>query len=151
MNMLCCMFLPKKKVFSMKFEVDFSIEGNEYAPEKDESETTKSKNNSSPRNFGATSEERFSSSSSSSDPKKPLPTKIMVGNLSSSIDATDLRELFEKHGRVSEVDVDVRGFALVVMPDPEEAGMAVEALNDQVVDGKEIVVEKYSYSSKLCI
>jgi len=88
----------------------------------------------------ATFEDR--SSSLSPAPKK-LPIKVFVGNLSSIVTPKELRELFEIHGRVSDVDV-MEGFAFVFMPDAAEAFKAIEALHDTTLGGKSIVVEKKS-------
>lgn len=62
---------------------------------------------------------------------------IYVGNLSSSTEESDLRELFAGHGEVSSAkiikDRDTglsRGFGFVEMPNVNEARQAIEELNE---------------------
>lgn len=44
-----------------------------------------------------------------------MPTKIFIGNLGSNCRSEDLRELFEKYGKVTECDV-LKNFGFVVCP-----------------------------------
>ncbi len=63
--------------------------------------------------------------------------KLYVGNLSFETTENDLQDLFEQHGKVSEVALMMdrmtgksRGFAFVTMNDNAEAGAAMTALNE---------------------
>jgi RNA recognition motif-containing protein len=63
--------------------------------------------------------------------------RIYVGNLDYDVTADDLRTLFEPYGTVEFAEVQIksrtgrsRGFALVDMPDDDEANAAIAALND---------------------
>ena len=65
-----------------------------------------------------------------------MNTKMYVGNLSYDATDSDLRELFEAHGNVTDVFIvkdresgRARGFAFVSMETPEEMNAAVEGLN----------------------
>jgi len=82
-----------------------------------------------------------------STPTKSAPTKLYVGNLSMKTNGNDLRRLFEKFGRVSDVDV-VGNFAFVVMPNEAEAEEAIKALHDIKVDDKKLVVEKKKHTRR---
>jgi len=42
-----------------------------------------------------------------------MPTKLYVGNVPRSMSSTDLKELFEKYGKVLECDI-VKDYAFVV-------------------------------------
>ena len=42
-----------------------------------------------------------------------MPTKLYIGNVSSAVSSTELRELFEKYGKVLECDI-VKDYAFVV-------------------------------------
>ena len=75
------------------------------------------------------------------EPKKPMPTKLYVGNLSAGTGRKDLREMFQIYGQVSDVDV-VGSFAFVVMPNEAEAEEAIKALHDKKIGGKILIVEK---------
>ncbi len=75
------------------------------------------------------------------------PAKLFVGNLSWNLRTEDLQELFAQHGTV--VDCIVmndrftgrsKGFGFVTMSSADEANKAVEALNNQEIDGRAIVV-----------
>ncbi len=74
-------------------------------------------------------------------------TKIFVGNL--DFDATEerIRNLFESHGTVSDVNLATdwetghsRGFAFVKMQDDSEAEKAIKALNGARLDGRPLTV-----------
>lgn len=65
-----------------------------------------------------------------------MNTKMYVGNLSYDATDSDIRELFEAHGTVSDVFIvkdresgRPRGFAFVSMETPEQMNAAVEGLN----------------------
>ena len=42
-----------------------------------------------------------------------MPTKLYIGNIPSSVSSTELKELFEKYGKVLECDI-VKDYAFVV-------------------------------------
>jgi RNA recognition motif-containing protein len=42
-----------------------------------------------------------------------MPTKLYIGNISSSVSSTELKELFEKYGKVLECDI-IKDYAFVV-------------------------------------
>jgi RNA recognition motif-containing protein len=74
---------------------------------------------------------------------------IYVGSLPFKIKEQELRELFEKHGEVSEVKIVIdnitrqnKGFGFVTMPNDDEANKAIEALNGTEVMEREIIVNK---------
>lgn len=63
-------------------------------------------------------------------------TKLYIGNLGYSITDQELKEHFEKQGKVDQATVITdratgrsRGFGFVEMPDDEEANKAIEELN----------------------
>jgi RNA recognition motif-containing protein len=73
---------------------------------------------------------------------------IFVGNLDSATTAGAIRSLFEPHGDVRNLKLMTdretgrfRGFAFVEMADPE-ADRAIAALNENVVDGRQINVHE---------
>jgi RNA recognition motif-containing protein len=75
--------------------------------------------------------------------------KIYVGNLPFSMDSNALLELFKQHGEVDEATVVTdrdtgrsRGFGFVTMPDGGEANKAIEAVNGQEVDGRDLKVNE---------
>jgi RNA recognition motif-containing protein len=75
--------------------------------------------------------------------------KIYVGNLPFSMDNNALMELFQQHGEVEEATVVTdrdtgrsRGFGFVTMPDGGEANKAIEAINGQEVDGRDLKVNE---------
>ena len=47
---------------------------------------------------------------------RPMPTKLYIGNIPASVDSTELKELFEKYGKVLECDI-VKDYAFVVSAD----------------------------------
>jgi RNA recognition motif-containing protein len=74
---------------------------------------------------------------------------IYVGNLSYNTTEADLREVFSKHGEVSEVrmitDRDTgrsKGFGFVEMPNEEEARAAMGALNETDLHERTIKVNE---------
>ena len=74
---------------------------------------------------------------------------IFVAKLSYQTKEETLKELFEEFGEVESAKIIYdkaagrsKGFGFVEMPNEEEALAAIEKLNDQVVDGRNIVVKK---------
>ncbi len=74
---------------------------------------------------------------------------IYVGNLSFDATDDDLREAFEKHGRVDSANVIIdnysgrsRGFGFVEMPDDSEARAAISALDEQELMGRALKVDE---------
>jgi len=74
---------------------------------------------------------------------------IYVGNLSYDIRDDDLREAFEKHGKVDSARVIMdrytdrsRGFGFVEMPNDEEAKAAIAALDGQELAGRPVRVNE---------
>ena len=74
---------------------------------------------------------------------------IYVGNLPYSSGDTDVRTLFERFGAVDSASVITdkftgksRGFAFVEMPDDGAAKEAIEGLNGEELDGRNIVVRE---------
>jgi RNA recognition motif-containing protein len=75
--------------------------------------------------------------------------KLYVGNLSFETTENDLQDLFEKHGKVTEVALMMdrmtgksRGFAFVTMSDKAEADAAMAALNGKEVNGRTLNVNE---------
>ena len=75
--------------------------------------------------------------------------KLYVGNLSFETTENDLQDLFEKHGKVTEVALMMdrmtgksRGFAFVTMADTAEANAAMTALNGKEVQGRTLTVNE---------
>jgi cold-inducible RNA-binding protein len=75
--------------------------------------------------------------------------KLYVGNLSFETTENDLQDLFEQHGKVSEVSLMMdrmtgksRGFAFVTMDDNTEASAAMTALNGKEVNGRTLNVNE---------
>ncbi len=74
--------------------------------------------------------------------------RIYVGNLPFTVKEDDVRELFEDHGDVKEVDLIMdrqtgrpRGFGFVEMPS-EEADQAIEALSGFSLEGRDLTVNE---------
>jgi cold-inducible RNA-binding protein len=75
--------------------------------------------------------------------------KLYVGNLSFETTENDLQDLFEQHGKVTDVALMMdratgrsRGFAFVSMADSTEANAAVGALNGKEVQGRTLTVNE---------
>lgn len=75
--------------------------------------------------------------------------KLYVGNLSFKTTEDALRGLFEAHGEVSSAQLVMdretgrpRGFGFVEMPDDGQARAAIEALNGQNIDGRDLTVNE---------
>ena len=76
-----------------------------------------------------------------------MSTKLFVGNLSFNTTDNDLTDAFAAHGTVVEASVMMdrmsgrpRGFGFVTMGSPEEAQKAIEAMNGQPLDGRNLTV-----------
>lgn len=78
-----------------------------------------------------------------------MSTKLFVGSLPWSVDDTELKNTFSKHGTVVSAKVIMdretgksRGFGFVEMEDPSEAKNAIRELNESSVNGRNIVVNE---------
>ncbi|WP_405227888.1 RNA recognition motif domain-containing protein [Lentisalinibacter sediminis] len=76
-------------------------------------------------------------------------TNIYVGNLAYSVTSDDLREVFSEYGEVSSANVIMdkfsgrsKGFGFVEMPDSSAASTAIEALNEQDLQGRNMRVNE---------
>ncbi len=74
-------------------------------------------------------------------------SKLFVGNLSFNTTENDLQETFAAHGTVVEATLLMdrmsgrsRGFGFVTMSTPEEAQVAIDALNGAEMDGRALTV-----------
>jgi len=74
---------------------------------------------------------------------------IYVGNLPYSVTEQDLRELFESCGEVSSANVIIdkftkrsKGFGFVEMPSQEESMDAIDKINDQDFQGRNLKVNE---------
>ena len=74
---------------------------------------------------------------------------IYAGNLAYSITDQTLQEAFEQFGAVDSAKViqdrdtgRSKGFGFVEMPNSEEANAAIEALNNQELDGRNVTVNE---------
>ena len=72
--------------------------------------------------------------------KMVQPIKIYVGNVPQTARNSELKELFEKFGKVVECDI-LKEFAFVHMDDTNGAKAAIAALNDSLWKGSRIRVE----------
>ena len=75
--------------------------------------------------------------------------KIYVGNFSFSMTESELRSLFEPHGKIESATVATdrdtgrsRGFGFVSMPNDEEAEKAMAALNGKDCGGRALTVNE---------
>ena len=75
--------------------------------------------------------------------------KLYVGNLAFSTGESELRELFLPHGTVTDVHLvtdrmsgQSRGFAFVTMGNRHEGQAAINALEGQPVDGRNLTVNE---------
>ncbi len=78
-----------------------------------------------------------------------MSNNIYVGNLPWSYRDDELKGLFEEHGDVTSAKVIVdrmsgrsRGFGFVEMANGDEAASAIEALNGQETEGRELKVNE---------
>ena len=76
--------------------------------------------------------------------------KIFVGRLAPSVSASQLRQLFEKFGLVSDCDI-LRDYGFVHMPNDSDAQKAIKALDKYNLCGSRLSVElSTSRSMKSC-
>jgi RNA recognition motif-containing protein len=75
--------------------------------------------------------------------------KLYVGNLPFSCTEDRLREIFEEHGDVASASLVMdretgrpRGFGFIEMNDDGQAKAAIEALNGQNIDGRDLTVNE---------
>lgn len=75
--------------------------------------------------------------------------KLYVGNLAFETTENDLQDLFEQHGKVTEVALITdrmtgksRGFGFVTMSDKAAADAALTALNGKEVNGRTLTVNE---------
>lgn len=87
--------------------------------------------------------------------KNDTVTTIYIGNMSFKKDERDIKELFNKFGKVSYVRLMLdpetnksRGFAFVQMPSPKNAKLAIGKLNGAKVDGRTLKVSVAKENSK---
>ena len=74
-------------------------------------------------------------------------SKLYVGNLSYNTTSSDLEQLFAQHGAVQSAEIisdrdtgRSKGFGFVQMGSDQEAQAAIDALNGQNVDGRNLTV-----------
>ena len=74
-------------------------------------------------------------------------SKLYVGNLSYNTTSSDLEQLFAQHGTVQSAEIisdrdtgRSKGFGFVQMGSDQEAQAAIDALNGQNVDGRNLTV-----------
>ena len=75
--------------------------------------------------------------------------KLYVGNLSYTVDSSELEQLFAAHGQVVSAQIindrdtgRSKGFGFVEMADDTEAQAAIEALNGQQHNGRALTVNE---------
>ena len=75
--------------------------------------------------------------------------KLYVGNLSFETTENDLQDMFEQHGKVTDVALMMdrttgrsRGFAFVTMGDATEGNAAINAFNGKEVQGRTLTVNE---------
>jgi len=75
--------------------------------------------------------------------------RLYVGNLSYSVDSSELEQLFSQHGTVQSAEVvsdrmtgRSKGFGFVEMSSDEEAQAAIAALNGQQNNGRALTVNE---------
>ena len=78
-----------------------------------------------------------------------MAIKLYVGNLAYSMTDSDLQNLFEQYGAVQSAQVIMdrdtgrsKGFGFVEMGTTEEGQAAIQALNDQEVNGRKLTVNE---------
>ncbi len=81
--------------------------------------------------------------------------KIYVGNISETVTAEAIRDLFEPYGEIEDVDLAMekqsgrfRGFAIVLMRDPIQGRAAIAAVKGKQLNGKTLVVNQARDRSK---
>lgn len=75
--------------------------------------------------------------------------RIYVGNLPYDVTEQEIREMFERRGQVSSVDIvtdrysgQSKGFGFVEMPNADEAQKAITELNGQPLKGRALTVNE---------
>jgi RNA recognition motif-containing protein len=69
--------------------------------------------------------------------------KLYVGNLTYSVNESQLRTLFEDYGEVVDVRIiGQKGFGFVEMSSVEEAEKAMDALNETVFEGRTLRIDE---------
>jgi RNA recognition motif-containing protein len=78
-----------------------------------------------------------------------MSKKVYVGNMNYGTTETSLRTLFSQYGEVSSVNIIMdrvtgraKGFGFVEMPDDSAAHAAIEALDGQEFEGRQIRVNE---------
>jgi len=78
-----------------------------------------------------------------------MSRRLYVGNLAYSVTGDQLRDMFAEHGEVVEATVisdratgRSKGFGFVEMGDDEGAKKAIEALNEQKIGGRNLIVNE---------
>lgn len=78
-----------------------------------------------------------------------MAKKLYVGNLPYGITSSDLERVFQAHGSVESAQVITdrdtgrsKGFGFVEMRDSQEADAAIQALNGQDFNGREMTVNE---------
>ncbi len=78
-----------------------------------------------------------------------MAKKLYVGNLPFGVSSTDLERVFQAHGTVQSAQVVAdrdtgrsRGFGFVEMSNDQEAQEAIQALNGQDFNGRELTVNE---------
>ena len=78
-----------------------------------------------------------------------MNSKLYCGNLAYSVDSSELEELFSEFGQVVSAQVisdretgRSKGFGFVEMASREEALAAADALNDQEMNGRRLLVNE---------
>ncbi len=81
--------------------------------------------------------------------ERQLGSKLYVGNLPFSVTEDELREIFERHGKVQSVNVIMdretgrpRGFGFIEMADSSAASDAMRALDGSDLGGRSIKVNE---------
>lgn len=84
-----------------------------------------------------------------------MSTNLYVGNLTFDTDSAQLEQLFAQHGSVSRAQVITdrdtgrsRGFGFVEMDNDAEAQAAIEALNGQQLNGRQLTVNQAKERSR---
>ncbi len=84
-----------------------------------------------------------------------MSTNLYVGNLTFDTDSTQLEKLFAQHGSVTRAQVITdrdtgrsRGFGFVEMDNDAEAQAAIEALNGQQINGRQLTVNQAKERSR---
>jgi cold-inducible RNA-binding protein len=75
--------------------------------------------------------------------------KLYVGNLSYSVTAKTLEDMFSQYGEVEDVHIPTdrstgrpRGFAFVTMPNAAEAQKAITEVSGKQIDGRSVAVNE---------